>query len=214
MATDATDKLLVASVLERGKRDMDGDVVQPEHEDEIGSRTFDAAAELGVKLSVEESQKQPWLEPPAKLEEDDEDKPSTQAELDAMSMSPFESSVMSVTARLEPVADAAPGIWNARIELDAREILLEKKDGRWLGALAILLVQKKSDGSTVASSHQALNLNLEQKTYERLLRDGLKMSKKLTLDPGAEEVRIIVRDASSGTTGSVFIPLNQLAAAK
>ena len=84
MATDATDKLLVASVLERGKRDMDGDVVQPEHEDEIGSRTFDAAAELGVKLSVEESQKQPWLEPPAKLEEDDEDKPSTQAELDAM----------------------------------------------------------------------------------------------------------------------------------
>ncbi len=37
MATDATDKLLVASVLERGKRDIDGDVVQPEHEDELGS---------------------------------------------------------------------------------------------------------------------------------------------------------------------------------
>jgi hypothetical protein len=30
MATDATDKLLVASVLERGKRDIDADVVQPE----------------------------------------------------------------------------------------------------------------------------------------------------------------------------------------
>ena len=34
MATDATDKLLVASVLERGKRDED--TVQPEQEDEIG----------------------------------------------------------------------------------------------------------------------------------------------------------------------------------
>ena len=40
MATDATDKLLVASVLERGKRDLDGDVVQPDSEDELGSKTM------------------------------------------------------------------------------------------------------------------------------------------------------------------------------
>ena len=81
MATDASDKLLVASVLERGKRVMDG-VVQPEQEDVIGAPLdFDAAAELGVQVSVEESQKQSWREPPAKLEED---KPSSQAQLDAM----------------------------------------------------------------------------------------------------------------------------------
>ena len=73
MATDATDKLLVASVLERGKRDVDGDVVQPEGEDEIGApRNFGVAGELGVQVTVEESQKQPWQEPPAKLEEDEE----------------------------------------------------------------------------------------------------------------------------------------------
>ena len=85
MATDATDKLLVASVLERGKRDVDGDVVQPEQEDEIGApRNFGAAAELGVQVTVEESQKQPWQEPPSKLDDDDDDKPSTQAELEAM----------------------------------------------------------------------------------------------------------------------------------
>jgi RNA polymerase primary sigma factor len=85
MATDATDKMLVASVLERGKRDLDGDIVQAEHEDEIGApRNYDAAAELGVQVAVDEGQKETWLEPPAKLEDDDEDKPSTQAELDAM----------------------------------------------------------------------------------------------------------------------------------
>ncbi len=85
MAMDATDKLLVASVLERPKRDLDGDVVQPEHEDELGSPAFDAAAELGMKVNVEEGEKEAWQEaPPAKVEEDDEDKPSTQAELEAM----------------------------------------------------------------------------------------------------------------------------------
>ena len=83
MATDATDKLLVASVLERGKRDED--TVQPEQEDVIGApRNFGVAGELGVQVTVEESQKQPWQEPPAKLEEDEDDKPSTQAELEAM----------------------------------------------------------------------------------------------------------------------------------
>jgi RNA polymerase primary sigma factor len=84
MAMDATDKLLVASVLERGKRDMDGDTVQPEHEDDLGSPSFDAAAELGVQVTVEEAEKQPWQEPPPKLDDEDDDKPSTQAELDAM----------------------------------------------------------------------------------------------------------------------------------
>src|SRR5688572_5918749 len=85
MATDSTDKLLVASVLERGKRDMDADLVQPETEDEIGAPPgFGAAAELGVSVSVEESQKQPWEEPPGQIAEDDTDKPSTQEELEAM----------------------------------------------------------------------------------------------------------------------------------
>ena len=85
MVTDASDKLLVASVLERGERDMDGDVVQPEQEDVSGAPLdVDAAAELGVQVSVEESQEQPWQEPPAKLEETRTDEPSTQAELDAM----------------------------------------------------------------------------------------------------------------------------------
>ena len=84
MATDATDKLLVASVLERGKRGAD-ETVQPEQEDVIGApRNFGVAGELGVQVTVEESQKQPWREPPAKLEEDEDDKPQTQAELEAM----------------------------------------------------------------------------------------------------------------------------------
>ena len=87
MATDATDKLLVASVLERGKRDEDGILGQndSDQEDSIGApRGFGAAAELGVQVTVEESQKQPWREAAAKIDDDDEDKPSTQAELDAM----------------------------------------------------------------------------------------------------------------------------------
>jgi RNA polymerase primary sigma factor len=86
MTIDATDKLLVASVLERGKRrEMDEDLVRPkEEEDEIGAAPgFAAAAELGVDVAVAEADQQPWEEPPAKLDAEEQEEP-TQEELDAL----------------------------------------------------------------------------------------------------------------------------------
>src|SRR5688572_4303195 len=86
MITDATDKLLVASVLERGRRrDVDADLVQPESEDEIGApRGGRAAVELGVQVTVEESQEQPWQHPPVERDHEGADESPTPEALDAM----------------------------------------------------------------------------------------------------------------------------------
>jgi RNA polymerase sigma factor RpoD-like protein len=83
--TDPTDKLLVASVLERGKRrDIDEDLVQPKDDDDlVADPGLSAAAELGVDVAVDEADKQPWQEPPAKLDPEEADEP-TQEELDAI----------------------------------------------------------------------------------------------------------------------------------
>ena len=83
--TDPTDKLLVASVLERGKRrDIDDDLVQPKDDDDlVADPGLSAAAELGVDVAVDEADKQPWEEPPAKLDAEEADEP-TQEELDAI----------------------------------------------------------------------------------------------------------------------------------
>jgi RNA polymerase primary sigma factor len=82
MITDATDKLLVASVLERGKRrDVEADLVQPEQEDGIGApRGLRAAVEPGVHVTVEESQEQPWQDPPVELDHEAADLSPTQEE--------------------------------------------------------------------------------------------------------------------------------------
>jgi len=83
--TDPTDKLLVASVLERGKRrDIDADLVQPKDDDDlVADPGLSAAAELGVDVAVDEADKQPWQEPPAKLDPEEAEEP-TQEELDAI----------------------------------------------------------------------------------------------------------------------------------
>ena len=88
MSVDPTDKLLVASVLERGKRrrDPEDDIVTPKsaaEDDEITADPAVAVAELGVDVAVEATEKEPWEEPPAKLDPEEQEEP-TQEELDAI----------------------------------------------------------------------------------------------------------------------------------
>jgi RNA polymerase primary sigma factor len=80
--TDPTDKQLVASVLERGKRRREDDSLAPKDELEPSGDGRAKAAELGVAVAVDEEQK-PWEEPPAKLDPVTADEP-TQEELDAI----------------------------------------------------------------------------------------------------------------------------------
>jgi RNA polymerase primary sigma factor len=86
MSADPTDKLLVASVLERPKRrnDLDGDLLRPKDElDETEGSGAAVAANLGVAIPVEDTSHRPWVEPPAKLDSQTADEP-TQEELDAI----------------------------------------------------------------------------------------------------------------------------------
>ncbi len=87
MSIDPTDKQLVASVLERGKRrrDPDEDLLRPKgaEEEEVGGDGLNAAAELGVAVPVDDGEKQPWEEPPAKLDSEEAEEPTAE-ELEAI----------------------------------------------------------------------------------------------------------------------------------
>ena len=66
-----SDKLLVASVLERGKRRRDDDLLESKDElEETPDNGLTVAGELGVEVSVDDGEKTPWEEPPAKLDSD------------------------------------------------------------------------------------------------------------------------------------------------
>jgi RNA polymerase primary sigma factor len=84
VSIDPTDKLLVASVLERGKRrrDPDDDVVTKQGDDVLDDTNTITAADLGVAVAVEETDK-PWEEPPAKLDAEEAEEP-TQEEIEAL----------------------------------------------------------------------------------------------------------------------------------
>src|SRR5215218_7778140 len=83
---DSSDKSLVASVLERGKRRRDEDgMLDGNRGDELEESNPGSAVaqELGVDVAIDETDKQPWEEPPAKLDAETAEEPSAE-ELDAI----------------------------------------------------------------------------------------------------------------------------------
>ena len=81
---DVSDKQLVASVLERGKRRRDeDDLLDNKDELEESGDGISTAAELGVQVALDESEKTPWEEPPAKLDSEQAEEPTAE-ELDAI----------------------------------------------------------------------------------------------------------------------------------
>src|SRR3954466_9120208 len=80
-----SDKQLVASVLERGRRRRDDDDMN-DNKDELDERPDDGlavAGELGVEVALDDSEKTPWEEPPAKLDPQVAEEPTAE-ELDAI----------------------------------------------------------------------------------------------------------------------------------
>ncbi len=85
MTMDPSDKVLVASVLERDRRrrGIDDEVSPKDSDEEMEGGPEIAAAELGVDVAVDDGDRGPWQEPPAQLEEEAEE--PTPEEIEALS---------------------------------------------------------------------------------------------------------------------------------
>ncbi len=68
-------------------------------------------------------------------------------------------------------------------------------------------MQKGPQEKDLGGLSQRLNLNLLRPTYEKVTQEGANLVKTLDLAPEAEQVRVVVRDAGSGSLGSVTISL-------
>ena len=124
--------------------------------------------------------------------------------------SPLEATSLGLNVRVKPVD--VPGARTLKTELEVypRDITLEPQGDRWVGSLSLLYVQQGPDGHDVTGESKTLNLRLTRETYERVMKDGLVWNLDLPVADGAARLRIVVRDASSGSIGSVNIPLSKL----
>jgi hypothetical protein len=94
--------------------------------------------------------------------------------------------------------------------VDSRNLTLDLRDERWVGRLDVLFLQVTDDGRKVEGHFERLDLSLTHESLREIEKEGLTISQQLSLNPDASEVRVVIRDARSGSIGSVSIPLNHL----
>jgi hypothetical protein len=71
-------------------------------------------------------------------------------------------------------------------------------------------VQKDDRGNQFNGETETVDLNLLPATYDQITRQGMLYKKTITRDRRASMFRVIVRDAASGSIGSVTVPFNQI----
>ncbi|MGO9094585.1 MAG: VWA domain-containing protein [Bryobacteraceae bacterium] len=123
---------------------------------------------------------------------------------------PLEATGIGMTVQLSPGLPA-PGKLRVAVTFDLHDVsLLEQKDGRWAGSLDALYVQQPTPDSTAKVVHDALNLQLLGETYSRALQEGMRVEKVLDLPSAAYTLKVVLRDAATGNTGSVLVRTDKL----
>lgn len=109
--------------------------------------------------------------------------------------------VMDVTA-----AAGAPTL-EARVQFGAQDVALAEREGQWTGAVDVVFVQLDAKNRIVDSSDETFDLRLSPERLRQVRKDGLNYSKRIAIEGDADNLRVVVRDATTGTVGSVTIPV-------
>jgi VWFA-related protein len=125
----------------------------------------------------------------------------------AAASSPLEATALGLTARAEFLNEARSGL-KILIEVDPKGLQLQRGEGnRFAGTFDVSFTQFSDSGQRLRYLTQTVDMKLSSKTFTAMHRDGLEIERKLELVQGVTEVRVAVRDAATGLTGSVNIPL-------
>ncbi|HEV2349239.1 MAG TPA: VWA domain-containing protein [Terriglobia bacterium] len=130
------------------------------------------------------------------------------ADFEAAVLSPLDATGLTLTATVSP----AQGSLSINLKVDPSGITLKHQGDRWLGSLEFASEQMTSDSQELKYQPSHLVIDLDQKAYGRIKREGVSLTIVAKVRPGTDRIRLVVRDVPSGAIGSLAIPLQQPAA--
>jgi VWFA-related protein len=117
---------------------------------------------------------------------------------------PVNSARIGLIAQATPAAQSA-GSFDVRVTVDLRDIHLERRDGHFIGAFDLSVPNPAAKG-TVKTGTVTIDLTGEQ--LSEALENGLAAIVS-GVEPEAGEIRVVVRDRSTGIAGSLRIPVTK-----
>ena len=129
------------------------------------------------------------------------------ADLRQTADSPLDATSVSMIVSCEPPAKGDPHTLELHIGLDPKQLLLDQSGDHYKGGVDLLFVQSDAAGKSVAAEKQHVDINLDTKQYEYMSNAAMVLGRHLSVNPEAAEIRVVVRDAGSGSLGSVTFPV-------
>jgi hypothetical protein len=100
--------------------------------------------------------------------------------------------------------------FDVTLRVDPKTIQLDPQGDRWAGKLDLLFVEKDAHGKQTFGVDDTLSLELRQQNYDRVEKEGLMYHRLLPGTGQASEIRVVVRDTSTGAVGSITASLNAI----
>ncbi|MBI3403834.1 MAG: VWA domain-containing protein [Acidobacteria bacterium] len=122
------------------------------------------------------------------------------------SAAPLNAGAVELTAAFEKGASSTD-LARMRLRVNLNDLSITTKEKGSFGALDLLVEMADSSGSAVWKDGQHVNLSLLPATFTRVRKEGLKFNILLPRMDGAVEVRVAVRDANTGTFGTLRVPV-------
>jgi VWFA-related protein len=114
---------------------------------------------------------------------------------------PLELTGVGLTVSLKPAA----GGYDSSVVVDPHNITLAEKDGKWVGALDLLIIRGATGTPAFSGKPIRVNLRFTPETKDRVMEQGLTLKQPVAMPAGTNEIRIAVQDIPTGTVGTVFI---------
>jgi hypothetical protein len=97
--------------------------------------------------------------------------------------------------------DRVEGGYKASVTIDARNITLQPKDGKWTGSLQFLVVVGKVEQLTT------IPLNFSDALFRQIQEKGIVLGARVKTPPGTTGFSMGFRDIPSGLVGTLHVRL-------
>lgn len=132
------------------------------------------------------------------------------AMLKEAALNPLEATGVGLTVRVRPFRGANGGYkLEVNVSPNLNDLRFQQVNGRWTGLLDVLVGQYSKQGRSLGGTTKTLSESMTNATYQEVMRKGLTIGFYQDVVRSEEEVRVVVRDGLTGSTGSVKIPLHR-----
>jgi len=129
-------------------------------------------------------------------------------DLEQAALSPLDANALPLSARLVP---SGRGTYKLNLTISLSGLNLQLDGEVWSGDVDVFLVQRDQQGHEFNRVNDTIMMRLKQATYHQMLTAGAPYRHEIKLNPNADVLRVVVRDAQSGDVGSLTIPTRELA---